>query len=183
MDKERIRELSEALIVAERRRQETQHLSGVDFWELDHQNQTLYWSEEIYAIYELNSDIVSPNYEIFLSLIYEGNRNLVHKTYQDSVTFKTEYCLWYRIKAGGSVKWIEAKGVTLYDGQGMAERAIQDTELEQELDNWVIETVLGQSKIFHRRGIDGPFRVKGMASLTRWSGVIELIWVTHASAK
>jgi len=124
MDKDRIRELSDALTVSERRRQETQRLSGVGFWELDHKSGDLYWSEEIFAIYELNSDAVSPNYEVFLSLIYDDDRDLVHKTYQDSVKFKTEYCLRYRIKAAGSVKWIEARGVTLYDGQGKAERSI-----------------------------------------------------------
>ena len=96
MDKDRIHQLSDALTVSERRRQETQRLSGVGFWELDHQNESLYWSEEIFNIYELDSDTVKPNYEVFLSLIYDEDRDLVHKTYQDSVKFKTEYCLRYR---------------------------------------------------------------------------------------
>lgn len=124
MNKERSRELSDALTVAERRRKETQRLSGVGFWELDHKHKTLYWSEEIYAIYELNGDAFKPDYKIFLNLIYDEDRDLVHKTYQDSVKFKTEYRLRYRIKAAGSVKWIEARGVTLYDGQGIADRSI-----------------------------------------------------------
>jgi diguanylate cyclase (GGDEF)-like protein/PAS domain S-box-containing protein len=124
MDKDRIHQLSAALTVSERRRQETQRLSGVGFWELDHQNESLYWSEEIFNIYELDSHTIRPNYEIFLSLIYDEDRDLVHKTYQDSVKLKTEYCLRYRIKAAGSVKWIEARGITLYDGQGIAVRSI-----------------------------------------------------------
>lgn len=37
--------------------------------------------------------------------------------------------------------------------------AIQDTELEQKLDNWVIEKVLVQSKIFREHGIEGLFSV------------------------
>ncbi|AFY37758.1 diguanylate cyclase/phosphodiesterase with PAS/PAC sensor(s) [[Leptolyngbya] sp. PCC 7376] len=124
MDKDRIRELSNSLAVAERRRKETQRLSGVGFWELDHMTGALYWSEEIFTIYGLNSEALSPDYEIFLNLIYDEDRDLVHKTYQDSVKFKTEYSLRYRIKAAGSVKWIEAKGVTLYDEQDQAERSI-----------------------------------------------------------
>jgi hypothetical protein len=79
MDKDRIHQLSAALTVSERRRQETQRLSGVGFWELDHQNESLYWSEEIFNIYELDSHTIRPNYEIFLSLIYEEDRDLVHQ--------------------------------------------------------------------------------------------------------
>jgi predicted signal transduction protein with EAL and GGDEF domain len=37
--------------------------------------------------------------------------------------------------------------------------AIQDTNLERELDNWVIQKVLAQSKIFCAHGINGPFSV------------------------
>ena len=142
MDKDLIYEVSDALMVSERRRQETQRLSGVGFWELDHKNVTLYWSEEIFAIYELNSDVVKPNYAVFLSLIYDEDLELVHKTYQDSVKFKTEYCLRYRIKAGGSVKWIEAKGVTLYDQQGIADRSIGTAQD-------VTEIVKAQQQIEH----------------------------------
>lgn len=142
MDEDRIRELLAALAVAERRRQETQRLSGVGFWELDHKHETLYWSEEIYAIYGLNSDALQPNYGIFLNLIYEEDRDLVHKTYQDSVKFKTEYRLRYRIKAAGAVKWIEARGVTLYDGQGRAERSIGTAQD-------ITEIVTAQQKIEH----------------------------------
>lgn len=142
MDEDRIRELSDALTVAERRRQETQRLSGVGFWELDHKNESLYWSEEIYAIYELNSDTLKPDYEIFLNLIYDEDRDLVHKTYQDSVKLKTEYCLRYRIKAAGSVKWIEARGVTIYDGQGIADRSIGTAQD-------ITEIVTAQQQIEH----------------------------------
>ncbi len=139
---ERVRELSEALAVAERRRQETQRLSGVGFWELNHKQGELYWSEEIYAIYGLQSEALTPNYGIFLDLIYDEDRDLVHRAYQDSVKFKTEYCLRYRIKAAGSVKWIDARGVTLYDEQGRAERSIGTAQD-------VTEIVAAQRRIEH----------------------------------
>jgi diguanylate cyclase (GGDEF)-like protein/PAS domain S-box-containing protein len=142
MDKDEIRKLSEALTVAERRRQEAQRLSGVGFWELDHKNTHLYWSEEIYAIYGLNSDVLKPDYKIFLNLIHDEDRDLVHKTYQDSVKLKIEYGLRYRIKAAGSVKWIEARGVTLYDEQGMPDRSIGTAKD-------ITEIVKAQQKIEH----------------------------------
>lgn len=117
-------DLSQALIISERRRQEIQRLSGVGYWELDHTTGALYWSEEIYSIYNLQEDAIKPSYELWVNLIYEEDRNFVNENYQDSVNEGTEYNIRYRIKAGDSIKWIEARGVTYYDQQGQPERSI-----------------------------------------------------------
>ncbi|WP_217650598.1 putative bifunctional diguanylate cyclase/phosphodiesterase [Spirulina major] len=128
--------------MSERRRQETQRLSGVGFWELDHKNGDLYWSEEIYAIYGLDGEALSPDYGLFLDLIYDDDRDFVHQAYQASIQEQTEYSLRYRIKAAGTVKWIEARGVTLYDEQGNADRSIGTAQD-------ITEIITAQQKIEH----------------------------------
>ncbi|APE32404.1 GGDEF domain-containing protein [Halomonas aestuarii] len=119
-----IQELSDALAISERRRREAQRLSGVGFWELNYQNGTLYWSEEIFAIYGLEANALDPNYEIFVSLIFDDDREFVDAAYKASVKDGTEYNIRYRIKAGPATKWIEARGVTYYDSEGNPERSI-----------------------------------------------------------
>lgn len=138
----RLRELSDALQISERRRQETQRLSGVGFWELDHQSGQIYWSEEILAIYELAESPLTPNYDLFLSLIHEEDRDLVDTTYRSSVASGEEYSIRYRIKAGASLKWIKARGITLYDEQGKPERSI-GTALD------ITEIIAAQQHIEH----------------------------------
>jgi len=142
MDKDRVRELTEALAVSERRRKEAQRLSGVGFWELSHTDGALYWSEEIFAIYGLDREAVRPDYAIFLSLIDDEDRELVNRTYRESVASKTEYSLRYRIKAAGSVKWIEARGVTLYDPHDQPIRSIGTAQD-------ITEIVTAQQRIEH----------------------------------
>ena len=117
-------EIAHALDVSERRRKESQRLSGVGFWELDHQSETLYWSEEIFAIYELDPDRIQPSYDLFLSLIYEDDLERVHAAYQASVSQRNEYNIRYRVKAGINAKWIEARGVTYYADDGAPTRSI-----------------------------------------------------------
>jgi diguanylate cyclase (GGDEF)-like protein len=135
-------ELSEALMIAERRRQEAQRLSGVGFWELDHRGGQLYWSEEIHAIYDLQGQALAPDYTLFLSLIHDADREHVNTTYRDSVKSGTEYDIRYRIKAGNRIKWIEARGVTLYDAEGRAERSIGTAQD-------VTEVIVAQQRIEH----------------------------------
>lgn len=124
MKEPRIAGLSQALTLSERRRREAQRLSGVGFWELYHDTGEIYWSEEIYAIYQLEPHSLKPNYDAFLSLICDSDRDIIHEAYQRAVRDGSEYNVRYRIKAGTSFKWIEARGITFYDAQGQPERSI-----------------------------------------------------------
>lgn len=117
-------ELKRSLALSERRRRDAQRLSGVGFWELNHKAQTLYWSEEIFAIYELDANKIEPNYELFVRLIHDDDRERVEAAYLDSVKSGHEYNIRYRVKGGDSTKWIEAHGVTYYDDDGKPERSI-----------------------------------------------------------
>ncbi|NEX19894.1 EAL domain-containing protein [Thiorhodococcus mannitoliphagus] len=117
-------ELATSLALSERRRRDAQRLSGVGFWELNHKAQTLYWSEEIFAIYSLEAGTIEPNYETFVRLIHDDDREQVKAAYLDSVESHQEYNIRYRIKAGESIRWIEARGVTYYDSAGNPERSI-----------------------------------------------------------
>lgn len=142
MAEKHLHQVSNELIISERRRQECQRLSGVGFWELDHKAGSLYWSEEIYSIYEIDQQKYTANYQLFLDLIYEEDRELVDRSYRESVASGQEYNIRYRIKAGDSYKWIEARGVTNYDAVGQAERTIGTAED-------ISEMVIAQQKIEH----------------------------------
>jgi len=149
--------LAHALDVSERRRKESQRLSGVGFWELNHQSETLYWSEEIFAIYDLDPKLIQPNYDVFLSLIHDEDLDRVHNAYQTSVSQGTEYNIRFRIKVGSGAKWIEARGVTYYDEGGEPTRSIgtaQDiseiVDAQQQVEKSVSEKEALIQEIRHR---------------------------------
>lgn len=121
---DRLAELTRSLALAERRRRDAQRISGVGFWELDHQRDSLYWSEEIFAIYGLATDAITPDYATFVQLIHAEDRERVEAAYWDSVASGQEYNIRYRITAGDAIKWIDARGVTYYDSAGKPERSV-----------------------------------------------------------
>ena len=94
------------------------------FWELEHTTGHLYWSEEIFTIYNLQAHQCEPNYALWASLIYEPDREFVRNTYENAVQTGQEYDIRHRIIAGNAVKWIQARGVTYYDEQGQPVRTI-----------------------------------------------------------
>jgi diguanylate cyclase (GGDEF)-like protein len=163
MTENRSHQLSNELIISERRRRESQRLSGVGFWELDHKAESLYWSEEIYSIYEIDPQYNIANYQLFLDLIYDEDKELVDNSYRDSVASGSEYNIRYRIKAGDSYKWIEARGVTYYDPDGQAERTIGTAED-------ISEMVIAQQKIEHMAYHD---ELTGLANRKRFSDKLD----------
>ncbi|WP_299197607.1 GGDEF domain-containing phosphodiesterase [uncultured Amphritea sp.] len=116
--------IEEALQLSERQRIETQRLSGVGFWELNHKANTLYWSEEIFSIYGIDPHNFEPDYTIFANLIFDDDREMVESAFHASVADGTEYSIRYRVKCDADVKWIEAKGLTYYDESNNPERSI-----------------------------------------------------------
>lgn len=115
---------TDSLVLSERRRRDAQRLLGVGFWELNHRAQSLYWSEEIFSIYALDADSVEPDYETFAGLIHDEDRARVEAVYQEAFASGQEYSIRYRINAGETTKWIEARGVTYYDSEGQPERSV-----------------------------------------------------------
>lgn len=82
---------------SESRFKEAQHLSFIGNWELDLSNNTLTWSEEVYPLFEIDSEQYKPSFELFLDAIHPDDRELVDLTYKNSVTNKTPYEVSHRL--------------------------------------------------------------------------------------
>jgi len=109
----------------EARLAESQRLSQIGNWELDIDNGALWWSDEVYRIFELDPAETSPSYDTFLSTIHPDDRELVNQSYNESVSQKTSYELTHRLQfPGGRIKHVIERGETHYDGQGSPVRSV-----------------------------------------------------------
>jgi len=64
---------------------QAQRLAQVGSWELDLSTRSLIWSDEIYRIFEISPDTFGASYEAFLNTIHPQDRELVNRTYNESV--------------------------------------------------------------------------------------------------
>ena len=117
---------TDALLVRnEARLAESQRLSQIGNWELDIDNGALWWSDEVYRIFELDPAETSPSYDTFLSTVHPDDRELVNQSYNESVSQKTSYELTHRLQfPGGRIKHVIERGETHYDGQGSPVRSV-----------------------------------------------------------
>lgn len=110
---------------SEARLNEAQRIAQIGSWELDLITNTLYWSDEIYRMFDLKPQQFSSTYEAFLDNIHPDDRAFVDKAYTESVKNKTPYDIAHRLPLkDGTLKFVNERCKTFYDDAGKAVRSI-----------------------------------------------------------
>lgn len=85
----------------------------------------LYWSDEIFNIFEIDQSNFSVSYESFLSLVHPDDRHKVDQAYKFSLESKIPYEISHRIvMPDGRIKWVNERCKTFYDEQGNPVRSV-----------------------------------------------------------
>jgi len=104
---------------------EAQHMAQIGNWTLNLQDQTLFWSDEIYRIFDVEPQSFEANYNAFLNAIHPEDRERVNAAYQDSVSNHTAYQITHRLlMKDGRVKFVIENGQTFYDENGNATKSV-----------------------------------------------------------
>lgn len=109
------------LEVQTQRFQRAESMAKVGSWELNLNTQALYWSEEVYRIFEVNPAQVTPSYAFFLENVHPEDRSLVDEIYHHSLKKRAPYQAELRLlMPDGRVKYALMEGMTDFDTDGQA---------------------------------------------------------------
>lgn len=133
--------------INEERLLEAQQITQTGNWELDLIHNTLFWSHQIFCIFELDPHSFQPSYEAFLDTIHPDDRDAVDQAYRNAITDRKSYTIAHRLLLpSGHVKWVNERCETFYDDQGSPIRSVgtvQDItaqkQLELKLDEQIIQ--------------------------------------------
>lgn len=93
-----------------------QQISKMGFWELDLINNQLYWSDEIFKIFEIDKNKFKASYEGFLNVIHPDDIDKVNEAYSNSLQTKEDYTIEHRLLMDdGRVKWVREECQTEFD--------------------------------------------------------------------
>ncbi len=123
------------LQINESRLKTAQALAGIGNWELDLAANKLYWSAEIFKIFEIDPEKFEASYESFLKAIHPEDRELVNDAYLNSLKTKEGYTIQHRLlMKDGRIKYVEEKYENYFDTEGKPVKSlgtVQDiTELK-----------------------------------------------------
>lgn len=114
-----------AIRKSESRLKEAEQIAQLGHWELDLVTNKLYWSDEIYRIFNLDPQKFGATYEAFLDTVHPDDRKIVDKAFTDSVKNKTGYDIVHRLLLpDGTIKFVNEKCQTIYDENGNPLRSI-----------------------------------------------------------
>ncbi|PWR75924.1 PAS domain S-box protein [Methanospirillum stamsii] len=114
-----------ARIVANERLKEAEVIARLGHWELDLKKDKLFWSDELYSIFEKIPRQFIPTYDTFLRMIHPEDRGMVDEAFQHHIRNKIPYDIVYRIKlADNRIKYVRGISKTEWDEEGLAVRSV-----------------------------------------------------------
>ncbi len=121
----RAEEQKQVLRRSETRLNQAQRSAHIGNWELDLVGDTLYWSAEIYRIFEIDPTKFGASYEAFLNAIHPDDRDRVNQAYTDSLISREPYDIVHRLRfADGRIKFVHERCMTEFDAEGKALRSL-----------------------------------------------------------
>ncbi|MCF6148210.1 MAG: PAS domain S-box protein [Candidatus Kuenenia sp.] len=119
------RNLIKSLQESKQKLEHAERIAKLGHWELDLVTNALYWSDEIYRIFDRDPQKFKATYEAFLEAVHPEDRERVNKAYTDSLKYKTTYDIDHRLlMKDGTVKFVNEKCTTEYNEQGIPLRSI-----------------------------------------------------------
>lgn len=104
---------------SESKLKEAQEIAHIGHWNLDIINNKLEWSDEIFKILGMDPAKFEATYENFLNAIHPDDREIVNKSYTESLENKTEYNITHRIVLPkGEIRFVRERCKTTYDKTG-----------------------------------------------------------------
>lgn len=94
-------------------------ISRMGNWTLDHQTGNLFLGAQVYELLEVEASQSVATYEVFLSVIHPDDRDMVDRTYKESIIKQTPYAVEYRLQMpDGRIKWVQERCHTTFDDSG-----------------------------------------------------------------
>jgi len=113
--------VEETLKKNEKRLKEAQQLAQLGNWELDLKNNQLYWSEEVFRIFEIDFEKFEATYEAFINIVHPDDRERVNQAYMNHINNQQPYDIDHRILLKDStVKYVHENGNIVFDEVGKA---------------------------------------------------------------
>ncbi|MCK5538847.1 MAG: PAS domain S-box protein, partial [Bacteroidales bacterium] len=114
-----------ALKTSDERYKEVEKIAQLGHWDFDIISNKLYWSDQIYRIFDIEPQEFGGTYEAFLGEIHPDDRERVNLSYRSSLANKLPYEVEHRILLkNGELRHVVEKCRTEYDKLGRAVRSI-----------------------------------------------------------
>jgi PAS domain S-box-containing protein len=109
----------QALRASEARLREAQRTAQIASYEIDHKDESRNWSDELFAILEVEVGREQPTFDLFEQRVHPQDRALIQKTNAEAMANRAPYDLTHRlVMPDGRTKYVEVRGRTTFAEDG-----------------------------------------------------------------
>ena len=147
-----IKRYQKELLEANEKLNTAQKIAKLGYWEVDAKSMEIYWTDQVYSIWEIDKEKQPISFDFFLNSIHPDDIKAFLKARKNSIKNSLPFDAEHRIiLQNGNIKWVREKGTMEKDGADNTvgfEGTIQDitdqklNELELTHRNRFIETAL-----------------------------------------
>ncbi|OYT17180.1 MAG: hypothetical protein B7C24_03970 [Bacteroidetes bacterium 4572_77] len=114
------KKIEQALVESDNQLREAQRIAKLGYWKLDIVKDKLFWSDEVYRIFDLKPQDFEATFEAFLNKVHPEDRKRVEEAYTSSLRNKTSYKIEHRLLLAntGEIKYVLEQCKTEYDNSG-----------------------------------------------------------------
>lgn len=134
-----------ALEDSEKLLKDAQQIAKLGSWTLLVKENQLYWTDQVYEIFEMDAQSVRLSYDVFLSRIHPEDVEIVQEAFETSIQNRTKYSIEHRLlMPDARVKYVLEKGRHFYDDAG---NIVQTQGTVQDITHYVsLQKALLESK-------------------------------------
>ena len=119
------KEIEEKVRASENRLNEAQKIAKIGSWEVEYPGLKVYWSDEVYRIFEFTSGDWEPTFDHFLNVVHPDEREIIESLYTESLHTHTSFDVIHRLlMEDGRIKYVHELGETIYNNFGKPLRSI-----------------------------------------------------------
>ena len=98
----------------------TQKLAKIGGWKIDHENNIVNFTDEIFNILEIDKALNTASTELIHNIIHPDDVNMVQETYDECMSQHTPYDVTHRLcLKDGTIKTVHVYSETLFDSKGI----------------------------------------------------------------
>ncbi len=119
------RKIEESLRTSEAQLKNAQRIAQLGNWETDLVNNTIVWSDEVYRIFEIDSERFKGTYEAFLATVHPDDREALDAAFKQSIEKRMPFEMEHRLlMPDGRVKHVLEVCETFFSPEGKPIRSV-----------------------------------------------------------
>lgn len=155
--------------------QSAELLADIGIWEIDHQKDEIFWSDQMYRILGYEPEQHEPSYKSYLRQMSPQEQERVHLNFIDSLYNKNSFEITYRIKLpNNQIKYVEARAIHFYNDVGEPFFTIGTS---QDVTDWILDKQRLEKSLEENQTLLGEIHHRVKNNLAVVAGLLQLQWL------